>query len=311
MTKKLLGGLFLLVGVIISSTLWVTRTTAQVEVTTSFTDVIEWMHTVWLTKYNSVEEFRPFDSITRWEAAKFVAQYARLAVLPKDYLQCEFNDIQWYDSTLTPHIKQACYYGLMKWSNGQYRPEWLITEAEAITVVMRSVYGFFEETADPWYIAYYNRWEALWLITDETLDSVGTTNISREKLGTRLYQANLLNTPEWEFYSTNPGQAHYQKYTKQKFDDAIASGKQVAMFFHLKSCPLCHGMRDIINDGIADGDIPSDVRIYEVDFEDSDEFKQAYNVKGQTTFVFFDSEGNDIETTRSIFGIDQLLERFE
>lgn len=282
--------------------------------TPNFWDVLGWMHSIWLTKYNNVEQFRPFDSITRGEAAKFVAEYAALQTLPKNYTQCDFNDIAGYDSTLTPHIKQACFYGLMKWSNGQYRPNGLITEAEAITVVMRSVYGFFEETADPWYIAYYNRWVDLGLITNESLRWVGTTNISREKLGTWLYQAAQLQTSAGEFYTTNAGQAHYTPYSKSAFDASVANDKQVALFFHSKTCPICHGIREFINEGIAD--LPSDVRIYEIRFEENPDLIKQYGIKSQFTFVFFDEDGNPIETSNSVHleqadTIDALLDRFE
>ena len=271
---------------------------------------LDWMYSEWLTKYDNLEEFRWDDTITRWEAAKFVAQFARLQVLDKTYTECDFSDIDGYDSTLTPHIKQACLYGLMKWSNGEYRPNGKITEAEAITVVMRSIYGFFAETLDPWYIAYYNRWSELGLITDETLRWVWTTNITREKLWTWFYQAAQLNEDGW-FYTETPGQAQYTSYTEEKFEQALDDGKQVALFFHAIRCPICHGTRDVINDNITD--LPDDVMILEVDIEKRTDIADKYNVVAQTTFVFFDEAWNDIEVSRSIYPdvIDELNERFE
>lgn len=281
--------------------------------TPSFDTVIDWMYSQGLTKYSRIADFRPADSITRGEAAKFVDEYASLQNLPKDYAKCNFTDIDGYDSTLTPHIKQACFYGLLKGSNGKYRPNAGITEAEAITVVMRSVYGFFEETANPRWIAYYNRGQDLGLITDEGLREIGEAFISREKLGTWFYQAAQLNTGDGKFYSTNPGEAQYTKYSKNAFDSTIADGKQVALFFHAKWCPICHGTRDVINDGIEDGELPDDVIIFEVDFEDSEDLQAAYDVKAQTTFVFFDKNGKHEETSRGIYPevIPKLLERFD
>lgn len=276
--------------------------------TPNFSDVLEWMHSIGLTKYDQVDQFRPFDSITRWEAAKFVAEYAELQSLPKNYTQCDFSDIAGYDSTLTPHIKQACFYGLMKWSNGRYRPNWLITEAEAITVVMRSVYGFFEETADPRYIAYYNRWVDLGLITNESLRWVGTTNISREKLGTWLYQVANQDT-ESDFYTSKSWQAHYVSYNEGDLNSDVDSGKQVALFFHAPRCPLCHGIRENILEGIED--LPNDVRIYEVNIDTRQDLMRQYGVEWKQTFVFLDNDGEVTEVNNRLHTIDHLLERFE
>ncbi len=271
---------------------------------------LEWMHAEWLTKYNTLEEFRGDDTITRGEAAKFFAQFAKLQILDRTYTECDFNDIEGYDSTLTPHIQQACLYWLMKWSNGEYRPNGKITEAEAITVVMRSIYGFFAETLDPRYIAYYNRGSELGLIENETLSSVWTTNITREKLGKRLYQTDQLND-DGGFYSETPGQAQYSTYSEEKFDKAIKDGNQVALFFHAIRCPICHGTRDVITDNITE--LPNDVRIFEVDIDKRGDLKEKYDVKAQTTFVFFDEKWNNIETSRDIYPeiIEGLNERFE
>ncbi len=273
-------------------------------------DFLDWMHQNGLTKYNQIEDFRPFDNITRWEAAKFVDKFAEIQILDKTYTECDFSDTSWYDSTLIPHIKQACFYGLMKWSNGKYRPNGTITEAEAITVVMRSIYGFFEETANPWWVAYYNRGKDLGLITDEDLREIWETNISREKLWTWFYQAAQLNT-DWWFYSTQAWKAQYTTYSPAAFDQAIKDNMQVALFFHAKWCPICHGTRDVITDNIDE--LPKNVRIFEVDFEKSDDLQAAYNVKWQTTFVFFDKNWDYSETSRSIYPdvLEELLKRFK
>lgn len=83
----------------------------------SFTSVLDWMHSNGLTKYDQVNDFRPNDNITRGEASKFVTKYAEYKQLAKNYNQCAFSDIEGYDYTLVPTIKEACEYGLMKGSN--------------------------------------------------------------------------------------------------------------------------------------------------------------------------------------------------
>ncbi len=155
----------------------------------TFPTVLDWMHSNGLTKYDQVNDFRPYDNITRWEAAKFVNSYAKVEWLTKNYNQCAFGDIEGYDYTLIPHIKEACEYGLLKWSNGMYNPNGNITEAQAITVVVRTLKWFLDETGDRRREPYYAVGKELWIIQWETLDGVNQVNISRQKLGTWFYIA--------------------------------------------------------------------------------------------------------------------------
>lgn len=170
-------------GAILISSLWATY--AQ----TSFGTVLDWMHTNGLTKYNQVNDFRPNDLITRGEASKFVTNYAQFKGLSKNYNQCTFSDIEGYDYTLIPTIKEACEYGLMKGSNGVYNPNGNITEAQAITVVVRTLRWFLDETGAYRRQYYYEAGKELGIIQNETLQWVNQVNITRQKLGTRFYIA--------------------------------------------------------------------------------------------------------------------------
>jgi len=162
----------------------------------SFDTVLNWMYTNWLTKYNTATEFRQYDLITRGEASKFVDSAAQVMALTKNYNQCTFNDIQGYDFTLIPHIWEACAYGLLKWSQGNFMPNNTLTEAQAITIVMRSVMWFLDETWARRWSAYYEAWVEAGIITTESLDWVNSTNVTRQKLGTWFYKAANLNA--WE-----------------------------------------------------------------------------------------------------------------
>lgn len=162
----------------------------------SFGTVLDWMFSNWLTKYDQAEDFRPADYITRWEAAKFVDSYAKVEGLTKNYNQCAFSDIEGYDYTLIPHIKEACEYWLLKGSNGRYNPNGNITEAQAITVVVRTLKWFLDETGDKRRQPYYEVGKELGIIQWETLDGVNQVNISRQKLGTWFYQASQMVTDQ-------------------------------------------------------------------------------------------------------------------
>lgn len=156
--------------------------------TPDFTEtVFPWLQTSWLTKYTNIADFRWGDLITRWEAAKFITQYAKKIGLEKNYFSCTFNDLEWYDSTLIPYIQSACAYWLLKWSNNKFMPNDTITEAQAVAVVIRSLEWFHDETLTPRYKMYYMNGQDYKLIEKETLESVWYTKITRSKIWTRFF----------------------------------------------------------------------------------------------------------------------------
>ena len=160
-------------------------------------DVVSWLYSNWLTKYSSASSFRPYDSITRGEAAKFMVEYAQMQQMPKvkSAQECQFSDIANYDSTLRPYIVQACEYGIFKWSNGRYFPNNNITKGEAIAVVMRTRYGMqIEQGIDPWYSMYYNKAETLKL----TLWNINWFNniINRVDIGRWLKETTINSIPK-------------------------------------------------------------------------------------------------------------------
>lgn len=128
--------------------------------------LIDWMYENGLTIYQTPEEFKLNQYVTRGEVAKFLNQYATTLELEKTVplSQCQFSDIETYDITLIPHIIQACEYGLIKWFEWQYFPEKLITQAEALTIVIRSILGIQDETWDPRRTITHQKAENLWVI---------------------------------------------------------------------------------------------------------------------------------------------------
>ncbi len=145
------------------------------------------MHERWLTNYKGWEEFefRAQDSITRGEAAKFFAKFGEVIGLEevKTDTECMFTDLEWYDHTLTPNILQACKYGLVNGFDGKYMPNGPLTEAEALTVIVRSIRGKQDETWNHWYGRYFElaNW-SLGLVRFETMETVGYEHVQRRKL---------------------------------------------------------------------------------------------------------------------------------
>jgi hypothetical protein len=175
--KKLLSVLIL--------AFFVTAVSAQ-----NFTTVYEWMYDNWLTTMTSEEAFRPNDGVSRGEIAKFFAQFAELKGLSKTKSaeECVFNDVDGYDSTLVPHIIAACQYGLVKGSQGNYMPNKALTEAEALTVVIRALMGVQDETKNPRWSEYHEVGKWLGILDNETVWDLNTSAM-RGKVGTWLWRA--------------------------------------------------------------------------------------------------------------------------
>lgn len=156
----------------------------------NFTTVYDWMYDNGLTTMQSEEAFRPNDSVSRGEIAKFFAQFAELKWLTKTKSaeECVFNDIDGYDSTLVPHIIAACQYGLVKGSQGNYMPNKALTEAEALTVVIRALMGMQDETKNPRWSEYHEVGKWLWILDNESVWDLNTSAM-RGKVGTWLWRA--------------------------------------------------------------------------------------------------------------------------
>jgi hypothetical protein len=156
-------------------------------------DVFPWLTENNLTKYTDESDFRPRDAITRGEASKFVVNFAGLIGIEKTSTSCSFSDTKTYDSSLRSFTVEACEYGLFRGSNGRFLPSNNITEAQALAVVIRSAYGMQDENGKPWYSEYFSIAKELGIITTETLSSLDTKQITREKLATWLYQIERAN----------------------------------------------------------------------------------------------------------------------
>ncbi len=165
--------------------------------------------------------FRPNDQVTRGEISKFFTKFAEVKGLEKTKTasECQFNDVAGYDSTLVPTIIEACEYGLVKGSNGSYFPNKSLTEAEALTVVVRSLLGFQDETGTPWWTEYYNAGKWLGILDNETLWGIDTP-ATRETVGTWLYRAALVDPATIE----NQGSDELESILEEIFGDGTFSG---------------------------------------------------------------------------------------
>lgn len=152
------------------------------------------MHTNGLTKYQDAASYRGQDFIVRGEVSKLFSNYAALQKLSKTKTAdaCAFKDTSSYDETLQPTILDACMYGLVKGHDGNYYPNNSMTEAEALTVIVRSILGNQDETVTPRWKEYYEIGKWLNILDGEELYDL-EKKITREKVGTWLYRASQVD----------------------------------------------------------------------------------------------------------------------
>jgi len=113
---------------------------------------VSWMHSNWLTKFDNASDFMSTQSLRRDEATKFFVQYAKesLGLSPDTSKSCNFTDLDKARPDLKDLIKESCQLGLFQWYNWKFMPTQSLTNAQAITVLIRMIDGNKDETQWHW-----------------------------------------------------------------------------------------------------------------------------------------------------------------
>jgi len=148
---------------------------------------ITWMYNSWLTMYNTIDNFLPNNTMTREEASKFFSVFAKIIFNKTEDTAntCSFRDINNADSTLKDSINSACRLGIFKWYNRYFSPFDKLTNAQAITVLMRIMVGQMEEPTTTFYTNYVAKAKEYWVIGSINLNQ----NITRGEAAILLYKA--------------------------------------------------------------------------------------------------------------------------
>lgn len=80
----------------------------------------------------------------------------------------------------------------------------------------------------------------------------------------------------------------YQAYSDDKL--ALAQDERVVLFFHAGWCPTCRALNTDLENNISN--IPTDVNILKIDYDNATELKSKYEVTTQHTLVEVDQFGN-------------------
>lgn len=164
----------------------------SVEEDQEFVDALGRMAWQGITRMHSIDAFRPYDWLTRQEAAKFFSEFSTNVLFNVMDLKryCEFSDLTRADPTLRNPILTSCMLWLFRWSGGMFRPQQQLTRAEAITVLMRALEGNMDERGDPWRQNYYNRAVTIGLLRDTPHERM-EQSISRYEVALLLKRASL------------------------------------------------------------------------------------------------------------------------
>jgi hypothetical protein len=152
--KKLIA---LLAGAMCLTSFLATPTSAGV-----LEDAIQRGYDEGLTQYRTTSTFRPYDRLRRDEAAKFFVQFAQY----EGYRNTEIGGLKFcsfYDTNnaiwdLRDFLTSSCEYNIFLGSNGYFYPSQELTNAQAVTVVVRILDGIQSEYGlTHWADNYYTR----------------------------------------------------------------------------------------------------------------------------------------------------------
>jgi hypothetical protein len=161
-----------------------------VENDTEFLDALSRMNVQGMTRMQTVEAFRPYDRVTRQEAAKFFSEFSTSILLKVMDLKryCEFTDLKKADATLRNAILTSCMVWLFRGSWGEFRPQQQLTKAEAIVVLIRALEWNLLENTTPWRNNYYQRAIVIWLLKQTPLETM-EQSITRYEIALLLKRA--------------------------------------------------------------------------------------------------------------------------
>lgn len=151
---------------------------------------LNWMFGNGLTKYDTQTAYRPYDGLTREEAAKIIGQaYSIFGYEDKvKNSDCTFTDMNQVDPTLSGYVMNVCKRWLFKWSNGKFNPKWVLTRPQAMAVIIRMFE--WKVSFEQWQLRwsdYYLKGKALWLTSVATFDAYDTM-ISRYEIWLYIYR---------------------------------------------------------------------------------------------------------------------------
>jgi hypothetical protein len=127
-------------------------------------DAILWGYQEGLTSFSTSQTFRPYDTLRRDEAAKFLIEFSKLygSSLNSSTSTCSFSDISLSRPDLQGYVSEACQRGILQGSNGKVMPNQQLTNAQIVTTIVRILAGYQSEyNVAHWADNYYKKAQEL------------------------------------------------------------------------------------------------------------------------------------------------------
>lgn len=130
-------------------------------------EAINWMYDNALTRFTSINEYKPFQVLLREEAAKMIVNFANLYADTDKLVnsfpdKCAYTDLASANTDLTGYIQQACTYGLLIGNNKKFDPKKPISKADFVVALIRLLEGkHLNETSLPWWKQYFQQAQTL------------------------------------------------------------------------------------------------------------------------------------------------------
>jgi thiol-disulfide isomerase/thioredoxin len=129
--------------------------------------------------------------------------------------------------------------------------------------------------------------------------------------GTNSGQTSSSNNLEAEKLDTTQngevGQGSYISYESYESTSDLYENSEVILFFNASWCSTCKVARDNFEASLDQ--IPADLAIVVVDFDNSDDLRKRYGVTLQHTFVQIDSNGDALKKWSGSTTISELVKQ--
>lgn len=136
-------------------------------------EAIQWMNENGLTNSQDISSYAPFDNLTREQAAKMFAKFAKSLNYTSTWDEdCNFKDISNADSTLKDSIVEVCTLWIMKGSNWKFSPKEYLTKAQFVAMLIRlSEWERLDENVTPRWANYFLKAWELGILNAEDITS--------------------------------------------------------------------------------------------------------------------------------------------
>ena len=146
---------------------WVT-TSLSILSSPEVVEAINWMKDKGLTTAKDINAYKPFEYLTREQAAKMFLQFAKALGYTsplEENVSCEFNDLKEADPNLVPSIQEVCRLWLMQWGNWKFSPNVVMSKSQFVAMLVR-LYEWkrLDETTNPWWANYFIKAGELWIL---------------------------------------------------------------------------------------------------------------------------------------------------